>query len=86
MTPAPLQRPPATLADLRKGQSARVLAVRGSGPLKRRLMEMGITKGALLRVERYAPLADPVEISVKGYALALRVREARHIEVETSPS
>jgi len=82
MTASASQQPSVTLADLREGQSARVRAIRGAGPLKRRLMEMGITKGALLRVERYAPLADPVEILVKGYALALRVQEARHIEVE----
>jgi len=71
-----------TLADLREGESARIATVRGEPALRRRLLDMGLTRGALLRVERYAPLRNPIEIRVKGYLLALRVEEAGEIEVE----
>ena len=73
-----------TLYDLDMGDTARIVGIHGDTPLslRRRLLDMGITKGALLRVERHAPLGDPVEISLKGYSLALRMNEARHIEIE----
>lgn len=73
-----------TLFDLDMGEMARIVGIHGSTPLslRRRLLDMGITKGAVLRVERHAPLGDPVQILVKGYRLAVRLSEARAIEVE----
>ncbi|MFA7692570.1 MAG: ferrous iron transport protein A [Candidatus Hydrogenedentes bacterium] len=73
-----------TLFDLESGAVARIVGIQGNTPLslRRRLLDMGITKGSELRVERHAPLGDPVEIIVKGYRLALRLSEARIIEVE----
>lgn len=73
-----------TLFDLKTGDTAKILGIGTDTPLslRRRLLDMGITKGAELRVERHAPLGDPVEIFVKGYFLALRMSEARTIEVE----
>lgn len=72
-----------TLYDLERGEWARVMAVRGGGQgIRRRLLDMGITTGTTIRVERHAPLGDPMEIVVKDYRLALRLEEARHIEVE----
>lgn len=73
-----------TLYDLDMGDTARIVRIHDRTPLslRRRLLDMGITKGAMLRVERHAPLGDPVQIFVKGYHLALRLSEARNIEVE----
>jgi Fe2+ transport system protein FeoA len=73
-----------TLFDLDMGDTAHIIRIHESTPLslRRRLLDMGITKGALLRVERHAPLGDPVQIYVKGYHLAVRLSEARSIEVE----
>lgn len=74
---------PLTLYDLERGERARVKAVRGGAQgIRRRLLDMGITIGTEIQVERHAPLGDPMEIVVKDYRLALRLREARHIEVE----
>lgn len=56
--------------------------VNGVGPLRRRLLEMGVLPGTAFRVERVAPLGDPIEIRVRGYALSLRRAEAAHILVE----
>ncbi|NLN92235.1 MAG: ferrous iron transport protein A [Candidatus Hydrogenedens sp.] len=73
-----------TLSELKTGETAIILGIGTDTPLslRRRLLDMGITKGAELRVERHAPLGDPVEIFVKGYHLAVRMSEARTIEVE----
>ena len=73
-----------TLYDLETGDVARIVCIDDSTPLslRRRLLDMGITKGAELRVERHAPLGDPVQIFVKGYRLAVRLSEARAIEVD----
>ncbi len=73
-----------TLYDLGLGDVARIVRIQDttSLSLRRRLLDMGITKGTLLRVERHAPLGDPVQIFVKGYRLAVRLSEARNIEVE----
>jgi ferrous iron transport protein A len=78
---------PKTLYDLGLGDVARIVRIQGgtSLSLRRRLLDMGITKGAVLRVERHAPLGDPVQIFVKGYRLAVRLSEARNIEVEEVP-
>ncbi len=73
-----------TLFDLVSGDRARILRVRDDGApgLRQRLLDMGITRGTELYVERHAPLGDPVEITLKGYSLALRMNEARQIEIE----
>lgn len=73
-----------TLFDLLSGDRARILRVRGNGApgLRQRLLDMGITRGTELYVERHAPLGDPVEITLKGYSLALRMSEAKQIDVE----
>lgn len=70
------------LSDLKQGQSATIARVGGSGALRRRILEMGIIKGAEVYVEKYAPLKDPVELIVKGYHISLRVDEASQIDVE----
>lgn len=70
------------LSELKQGQSAVVSKVGGSGALRRRILEMGIVKGARLYVEKYAPLKDPVELVVKGTHVSLRVEEAAQIGVE----
>lgn len=73
-----------TLFDLLSGDRARIVRVRGNGApgLRQRLLDMGITRGTELYVERHAPLGDPVEITLKGYSLALRMSEAKQIDVE----
>ena len=70
-----------SLAELPAGVSARVVAVRGSGPVARRLMEMGIVPGAPVRVIKAAPLGDQLQILVRSYHLALRIAEANTITV-----
>jgi len=70
------------LSDMREGQRATIVRIGGSGPLRRRILEMGILKGTEIRVEKYAPLRDPLEIVVKGSHLSLRVEEASQITVE----
>jgi Fe2+ transport system protein FeoA len=69
------------LSDLREGQTATIERIGGDGALRRRILEMGIVKGAEVYVEKYAPLRDPLELIVKGYHVSLRVNEAARIEV-----
>jgi Fe2+ transport system protein FeoA len=76
--PAPARR----LADLARGDRARVTAVAGAPATTQRLLEMGLTTGALVEVVRFAPLGDPIEVKVRGYRLSLRREDARGIEVE----
>ena len=73
-----------TLFDLVSGQSARIVRIRNTGAkgIRQRLLDMGITRGTVVRVERHAPMGDPVEIAILSYRLALRMNEAREIEVE----
>lgn len=71
-----------TLKDVQVGQSARVKRLHGEGAVKRRIMDMGITKGTELHVRKVAPLGDPVELTVRGYELSLRKADAEMIEVE----
>ena len=71
-----------TLKDLRPGQSAVVKKLPGEGAVKRRIMDMGLTKGAELFVRKVAPLGDPLEITVRGYELSVRKADAEMIEVE----
>ncbi|MBQ8825403.1 MAG: ferrous iron transport protein A [Ruminococcus sp.] len=72
----------ATLKDVKVGQRATVKKLTGFGALKRRIMDMGITRGTEIYVIKTAPLGDPLEISVRGYELSLRKADAEMIEVE----
>jgi len=67
---------------MKEGQWGSVVHVGGNGTLRRRILEMGILKGARVYVEKYAPLKDPMELIVKGYHISLRVEEAAHIVVD----
>jgi ferrous iron transport protein A len=71
-----------TLREVKVGQSARVVKLHGEGALKRRIMDMGITKGVEIYVRKVAPLGDPLELNVRGYELSLRKADAELIEVE----
>ena len=73
--------PAMRLSDCRKGQTVRVVHLSGTSGLRQRLMEMGFVRGTLVRVIRYAPLRDPLEVTVKGAHISLRVEEANIIEV-----
>ena len=72
---------PRTLADLQEGDEATIVRIGGDGALRQRLLDMGVTRGTSIRVERWAPLGDPIEVTVKGYLLAIRESEGRHIAV-----
>ena len=71
-----------TLKSVRIGETAKVVKLHGEGPVRRRIMDMGITKGIEVRVRRVAPLGDPIEVTVRGYELSLRKDDAEMIEVE----
>lgn len=71
-----------TLKEMKIGIPTRVVKIHGEGALKRRIMDMGITKGVELKIKKTAPLGDPLEISVRGYELSLRKADAEMIEVE----
>ena len=71
-----------TLRQIPIGGKAKVVKLYGEGALRRRIMDMGITKGVEIRVRKKAPLGDPVEITVRGYELSLRLEDAEKIEVE----
>lgn len=71
-----------TLRDVKIGKTAKVVKLHGEGALKRRIMDMGITKGVEVFVCKVAPLGDPLEISVRGYELSIRKGDAEMIEVE----
>ncbi|WP_033166029.1 FeoA family protein [Clostridium sp. KNHs205] len=70
-----------TLRDLKPGETGTVLSIGEKGPLKRRIMDMGITRGVDVKVVKIAPLGDPIEINIRGYELSLRKDEAAQIEV-----
>ena len=70
-----------TLREVGIGETVSVLKIYGDGPLRRHLMDMGITKGCSIFVRKVAPLGDPVEITIRGYELSLRKSEAEIIEV-----
>ncbi len=72
-----------TLKETACGQTVIVKRLTGEGPVKRRIMDMGITKGVSIFVRKVAPLGDPVEITVRGYELSLRKADAEMIEVES---
>ena len=71
-----------TLKDARVGETLKVARLNGTGPLKRRIMDMGITKGVEVYVRKVAPLGDPIETTVRGYELSIRRADAEMIEVE----
>ena len=71
-----------TLCDIPVGGSATVARLTGEGALKRRIMDMGLTKGTSVVVRKVAPLGDPLEITVRGYELSIRKEEAQHVVVE----
>ena len=71
-----------TLREVACGQTVTVKKLSGAGPVKRRIMDMGITKGVSIYVRKVAPLGDPIEVTVRGYELSLRQADAEMIEVE----
>ena len=71
-----------TLNDIKVGESAKVVKLNGEGAVKRRIMDMGITKGVVVSVRKVAPLGDPIELTVRGYELSIRKEEAAKVEVE----
>lgn len=71
-----------TLKEIKCGMTVKVKRLNGSGPVKRRIMDMGITKGIEVFVRKVAPFGDPVEVAVRGYELSLRKADAEMIEVE----
>ena len=71
-----------TLRDVSIGQTVKVVKLRGEGAVKRRIMDMGLTRGTEVYVRKVAPLGDPIEVTVRGYELSLRKADAEMIEVE----
>jgi ferrous iron transport protein A len=74
------------LARLAVGESGRITTVGSVGPMRRRLMDMGVLPGAEVRVEKVAPLGDPIEVRIRSYHLSLRKKEAEGVGVEVAPS
>lgn len=70
------------LREVPCGKTVRVVKVHGEGSVRRRIMDMGITKGCEVSVRKVAPLGDPIEVTVRGYEMSLRKEDARMIEVE----
>lgn len=70
-----------TLREVRIGETAIVVKLHGEGPVKRRIMDMGITKGTDIYVRKVAPLGDPIEVTVRGFELSLRKNEAQNVLV-----
>ena len=71
-----------TLREAKPGETVKVVKLNGEGAVKRRIMDMGVTKGAEIYIRKVAPLGDPVEVTVRGYELSLRKADAEIIEVE----
>lgn len=71
-----------TLKELKVGDTARVVKLYGEGAVKRRIMDMGLTKGVDVQIRKVAPLGDPIEVTVRGYELSIRKADAEIIEVE----
>lgn len=71
-----------TLREVKVGKTVKVLKLKGEGAIKRRIMDMGITKGVEIYVRRVAPFGDPIEVTVRGYELSLRKADAEMVEVE----
>lgn len=70
-----------TLKDAKVGETVTVVRLHGEGPVKRRIMDMGITKGVQIMVRKVAPLGDPMELNVRGYELSIRKADAQMIEI-----
>ena len=74
------------LSNLKPGQQGKILKLDSSiGPIRRRMMDMGVIAGETIRVEKVAPMGDPIEVSIKSYNLSLRKNEAKGIEIEVLP-
>lgn len=71
-----------TLKEMKPGESGRVVSIGEKGQMRRRIMDMGVTPGAEIKVVKAAPLGDPIEVTVRGYELSLRKEEAKQIIVE----
>ena len=71
-----------TLKELKVGQTATVVRLHGEGPVRRRIMDMGLTKGTRVFLRKVAPLGDPLELTVRGYELSIRRADATMVEVE----
>lgn len=71
-----------TLKETKVGDTVRVVKLHGEGAVKRRIMDMGLTRGVDVRIRKVAPLGDPIEITVRGYELSIRKTDAEMIEVE----
>ena len=71
-----------TLKNVKVGRTVKVVKLHGEGPVRRRIMDMGITKGVEIYVRKVAPLGDPIEIFIRGYELSLRKADAEMVEVE----
>ena len=71
-----------TIRDARAGDKVRVIKLHGEGAVKRRIMDMGITRNTEIYIRKFAPLVDPIEITVRGYELSLRKVDAEMIEIE----
>ncbi|MEE0244406.1 MAG: ferrous iron transport protein A [Eggerthellaceae bacterium] len=71
-----------TLREVKSGETVTVVKLNGEGAVKRRIMDMGITKGCSVYIRKVAPLGDPVEVTVRGYELSVRKEDAQMVEVE----
>lgn len=71
-----------TLREIKSGETVTVVKLNGEGAVKRRIMDMGITKGCSVYIRKVAPLGDPVEVTVRGYELSVRKEDAQMVEVE----
>ena len=71
-----------TLKDMRPGESAKIVEINAQGALKRRLMDMGLTRGSLVTFRKVAPLGEPIELTIRGYELSIRKNEAEYVVVE----
>jgi ferrous iron transport protein A len=71
-----------TLKDLKPGQEGTVVSIGEKGPMKRRIMDMGVTPGISIKVVKVAPLGDPIEVNIRGYELSLRKSEAENIQMK----
>lgn len=71
-----------TLRQVKIGDQAVVVKLHGEGAVRRRIMDMGITKGAVVQIRKVAPLGDPIEVTVRGYELSIRKEDAQMIEIE----
>jgi len=71
-----------SLKDVKTGETVKVIKLYGEGAIKRRIMDMGITKGTKIYLRKVAPLGDPIEVTVRGYELSIRKADAQLIEVE----